>query len=1467
MYPKTAPSPDFVELEKEILSFWRDEDIFAQSVENRPQEKNGNNNAYVFYDGPPFANGLPHYGHLLTGFVKDIFARYHTMLGRRVERRFGWDCHGLPAEMGAEKELGISGRASITEFGVEKFNAHCRTSVMKYAHEWERYVERQARWVDFENDYKTMDKNYMESVLWAFKQLYDKGLIYEAYRVMPYSWAAETPLSNFETRLDNSYRQKESKAVTVAFTLSEVPDFIRDKNFAQNELPNFQKYKLVAWTTTPWTLPSNLALAVSSKVAYQLIGLRDICYIVSTSAAEKIKNYLGEEAVIYPQEYSGNYFLGLTYEPLFPYFKNHPNSFRVLDGSDFITTEDGTGIVHMAPGFGEDDQRVCEANNIKLVCPVDSAGKFTDEVADLNSKNSAAEFLLETERAYLRPFSADDLEVFYQLQSDPDVRKHFPNVLSLKEAKSMLNEFLEHQEKHGFSCFAAFEKSSGKFMGFAGCNYCGESSEIEICYSLHQEFWGKGFATELSIACMLDLFRNFAVEKILGFATPGNDSSFSILKKLGMNFVKEGIHWHDHDHVHEYEISKEAFLSTSVNEISARRAKAENLPLLTGRQVFETNDDIIKFLKLQGSWLKTEQYLHNYPHCWRTDTPLIYKALPSWYVEVTKFKDRMVELNQNINWIPENIRDGQFGKWLENARDWSISRNRFWGTPIPVWRSDNPENKKLYVFGSIAELEEFFATKITDLHRPFIDELIKPDPLDPKYTLRRVEDVFDCWFESGSMPFAQVHYPFENKQSFEENFPADFIVEYVAQTRGWFYTLVVLATALFDKHPFKNCICHGVVLDEKGQKLSKRLNNYADPMDVFARFGADAMRFVMISAPIMHGGELLIDKEGAMIRDAVRLVMKPVWNAYHFLTLYANADGLRGNFCLRSSTDNVLDNYILTKCRQAVEEIKNAMDSYSTPLACRAVESFFEVLNNWYIRRSKDRFWKKEKDADKQAAYDTLHTVLVTMTRAMAPLLPLLSEVVYRGLVSSISPSPQPSPAIEDFSSPASGGGQGGGITSTTDDKVPQKYIGLEIFTHRNSKALSNAKELRKNMTDAEIKLWSIIKERKINGVEFRRQQAIGPYIADFCSLSHALVIEVDGSQHAENKIYDSQRTEFIQKAGFRVIRFWNNEVLENIEGVWEKINENLKDLQKFPLPTLPRRRGRSYSNGEGVSPASAGFSFSSPASGGQGDEAIPSVHLSIFPDVSAFPNDIALINAMDLVRDVCNTALSIRNAQNIRVRQPLASLTLAGAKADEIQAFQSIIQEEVNVKSVKFIADFSVFAEQKLSIQFPVLGKRLPDKMKQIIPAAKKGEWKISANGGVEIIGEILQPEEFNLLLEAKPEFKKSAQALSQNDSLVLLDLEISADLKDEGIARDTIRLIQEARKNAGFDISDHIELALISTEKNLNAALEKFQHEIASQTLTRAKINFSQIDDAVFSVTEKIDDAEITIQLRLAA
>lgn len=786
-YPDVQSSPDFSKLEEAAQSRWQQEGTFQASIDHRPAKKGANNNEFIFYDGPPFANGLPHYGHLLTGYVKDVFARYQTMKGKKVERKFGWDCHGLPAEMGAEKELGVSGRAQIKEFGIDKFNDHCRTSVMKYAHEWEAYVNRQARWVDFEGGYKTMDTNYMESVLWAFKELYKKGLLYEAMRVMPYSWACETPLSNFETRMDNAYREKTSKAVTVAFTLKEKPKGAPD---------GCSSYKLLAWTTTPWTLPSNLALGVGKAIEYACIVKEGVCYILAASSIKAYEKDLG--TVESAGTLEGAALVGLSYEPLFPYFKDTKNAFKIL-AADFVEEGDGTGVVHLAPGFGEDDQAACDAHDIKLVCPVDSGGKFTAEVPD-------------------------------------------------------------------------------------------------------------------------------------------------------------------------YE----------------------------GRQVFDTNDDIIKYLKTIGAWLKTDQYIHNYPHCWRTDTPLIYKAVPSWYVRVTDFKDRMVELNQQINWIPGHIKDGLFGKWLENARDWSITRNRFWGCPVPIWKSDNPNNKELYVFGSIPELEAFFGTKVEDLHRPFIDTLTKPDPMDPKYTLRRVEDVLDCWFESGSMPYAQAHYPFENKEWFESHFPADFIVEYVAQTRGWFYTLMVLSTALFDRPPFKNVICHGVVLAEDGQKLSKRLQNYPDPQDIFKQYGADAMRWFMMSSPIMQGGELQIDKEGNAIRETLRLVIKPLWNAYNFFVLYANSDGIKAQY--RTDSANLMDRYILAKTREVVETVERSLDAYDTPTACHAIEGFFEVLNNWYIRRSRERFWREEKDADKQAAYDTLYTVLMIICQTSAPLLPLVTEEIYLGL-------------------------------------------------------------------------------------------------------------------------------------------------------------------------------------------------------------------------------------------------------------------------------------------------------------------------------------------------------------------------------------------------------------------------------------------------------------------------------------
>ena len=1067
-YPSVEANPDFSQIEERILKSWQENSAFTDSVTAREGSQE-----FIFYDGPPFANGLPHYGHLLTGFVKDLFARYQTMRGKKVERKFGWDCHGLPAEMGAEKDLQISGRQAIMKYGIDNFNEYCRTSVMKYTNEWEYYVTRQARWVDFEHGYKTMDKNYMESVLWAFKQLYDKGLVYEAYRVMPYSWAAETPLSNFETRLDNSYRDRVDKAITVAFELKEKP----------KGAPESEKYFILAWTTTPWTLPSNLGLAVNKELNYFTKKIGNNCYIYAVNSslavgrtrqlidAKPLDTDAFQANTITDKEIKGSDLLGLSYTPLFPYFKDNTNSFRILDGTDFVTDGDGTGVVHLAPGFGEEDQRVCEANDIELVCPVDHAGKFTDEIYDIDG-----------------------------------------------------------------------------------------------------------------------------------------------LKLKGLNVIEEN--------VENYKFG-------------------------------EANERIIDWLKKNGQLIKQDQITHTYPHCWRTDKPLIYKAVPSWYVEVTKFRERMVELNQQINWIPSNVKDGLFGKWLENARDWSISRNRFWGTPIPIWKS---KSGKIKVFGSIAELEAASGKKIDDLHRPYIDEIVITENGE-EYT--RVEDVFDCWFESGSMPYAQSHYPFENKDWFEKHFPADFIVEYVAQTRGWFYTLMVLSTAIFDKPPFKNCICHGVVLDDKGQKLSKRLNNYADPKDLFDKYGADALRWFMMSSPVMRGQELYIDKEGKFIRDVVRLAIKPIWNAYNFFCLYANADGIKAEFSIDSK--DVMDRYILAKAKQTVKNISNALDEYDTNKATDEVSDFFEILNNWYIRRNKERFWKSEKDEDKISAYNTLYTVLDIMSRAAAPLLPLTLEEIYKGL----------------------------------------------------------------------------------------------------------------------------------------------------------------------------------------------------------GNE--KSVHLQDYPDLSKLDNYHSLIELMDEVRDICNAAHAIRNRINIRIRHPLSELRIIGNAATDIDSYSTIcdiIKDEVNVKNVvvgqgeQKITDFAIY---NLKINFPVLGKRLPEKIKQIIPAAKKNHWKLLASNRIEIIGEILEPTEFTILLEPKPEYQNVAQPLSSNDALVILDTTITKELEQEGYARDLIRLIQQARKDAGLQVTDRINLR-IRVSDALKDMLLNFGGYIAEQVLA-SSISEGDMHNCSFITNDTIENEEVSI------
>ncbi|MPY97292.1 MAG: isoleucine--tRNA ligase [Actinophytocola sp.] len=787
-YPKVShgddgavpAQPSFPELEQDVLAYWSKDNTFEASVEAREPGEHGGNE-FVFYDGPPFANGLPHYGHLLTGYVKDVVPRYKTMRGRRVERRFGWDCHGLPAEVEAEKQLGISHKNEIEAMGVAEFNDACRASVLRYTGDWEEYVTRQARWVDFANDYKTLDVDYMESVMWAFKSLWDKGLVYEGFRVLWYCWRCETPLSNTETKMDDVYRQRQDPAVTVGLRVS-------------SDNPDLDGVRALVWTTTPWTLPSNLAAAVHPEVAYVAVrGSDGERYLLAEARVAAYARELGEEPEVLARFVGADLF-GTRYTPPFDFFAGQqPNAHQVLL-ADYVTTDDGTGIVHIAPAYGEEDKVVTDGAGIEPVTPVNARGEFDSQV-----------------------------------------------------------------------------------------------------------------------------------------------------------------------------------------------------PPYEGQQVFAANKAIIADLKAGGVVLRHETYDHPYPHCWRCDNPLIQRAVSSWFVAVTKFRDRMVELNQQINWVPSYIRDGQFGRWLENARDWGISRNRYWGSPIPVWVSDDPEYPRVDVYGSLDELERDFGVRPTDLHRPHIDELTRPNPDDPtgKSTMRRVPEVLDCWFESGSMPFAQVHYPFENADWFEHHYPGDFIVEYNGQTRGWFYTLHVLATALFDRPAFRNCVVHGIVLGDDGQKMSKSLKNYPDVNEVFARDGADAMRWFLMASPILRGGDLIVTERG--IRDAVRQAVLPLWNSYYFLALYANAEGVEGR--VRTDSQHVLDRYILAKTNELVTDVESAMDGYDIARGCALVREFLELLTNWYVRRSRDRFWAGDADA-----IDTLHTVLEVTCRVVAPLLPLTAEAVWRGL-------------------------------------------------------------------------------------------------------------------------------------------------------------------------------------------------------------------------------------------------------------------------------------------------------------------------------------------------------------------------------------------------------------------------------------------------------------------------------------
>ena len=803
MYESVDPKVNFPKQEEKILKFWEENKIFEKSVSQREGCEE-----YVFFDGPPFATGLPHFGHFIPSTIKDIIPRYQTMKGKKVERRFGWDCHGLPVENLIEKEIGLKSKTEIEEYGIDKFNEACRASVLRYTNEWRQTITRLGRWVDFDNDYKTMNPDYMESIWWIFKSLWDKGLVYEGHYILPTCPRCATPLSSHEVAT-GGYKEVHDPAITIRFKVIKA-----GPNTNDNEIANGSTYFL-AWTTTPWTLPSNLGLAMGPEIDYVKVKDGEEYYILAESRLGAYYKNPEDYEIIWKKK--GSELLGCRYEPLFSYFAKYSDAaegekdsglkctegaFRVFN-AEYVSTEDGTGIVHIAPGFGEDDNKVFKGSGVPTICPVDNECKFTAEVPE------------------------------YQ-----------------------------------------------------------------------------------------------------------------------------------------------------------------------GRFVKDCDKEIMDRLKNEGKLVKREQILHSYPFCWRCNSPLIYRGVGSWFVKVESMHEKLLKANSQITWQPAHIKEGRFGKWLANSRDWAISRNRYWGNPIPVWKC--PDCGKTICVGSREELKELSGVYPEDLHKHFVDKITIPCSCGG--TMKRIPEVLDCWFESGSMPYAQQHYPFENKEYFEKHFPADFISEGLDQTRGWFYTLTILAAELFDKPAFKNCVVNGLILASDGKKMSKSLRNYTDPVEVMNMFGADAIRLFLMHSPAVKADDLKYSDDG--VREVLKGILIPLWNSYSFFVTYANIDGVT---CDLHAFDeklptNSLDKWLLSITQKLVSDVTEALDEYDLSRAIDPIVAYIDQLNNWYIRRNRRRFWKSENDSDKKEAYSVLYYALVTFSKVAAPVIPFITESIYMNLRSSDEP-------------------------------------------------------------------------------------------------------------------------------------------------------------------------------------------------------------------------------------------------------------------------------------------------------------------------------------------------------------------------------------------------------------------------------------------------------------------------------
>ena len=1007
MYRPIDPKTHLPDIEHKHLEYWKASKIFERSVEARK-----GNEKFVFFDGPPFANGLPHYGHIMANSLKDAVTRYFTMRGYYVPRTNGWDCHGLPVEYEIEKELGLSGRKDIVDMGVEQFNTKCRESVFRYTAQWEELLTRIGRWVDFEDSYATLDSDYMESIWWVFKSIWDKKMVYQDFKSMHTCPRCVTPLSNFEVSL--GYKDVTDLSITAQFQSK------KDQNLF-----------FLAWTTTPWTLPGNSALAVGADVDYVRVSKEGKSYILAKALLLK---HLEEGSFTLEEEMKGSSLVGESYEPLFPYYKTSTlagiaNSWKVI-AADFVTTEDGTGIVHIAPGYGEDDYLAGKKEGIAVIQHVNMAGLFEPEVTDFAGK------------------------------------------------------FVKGQEQN-----------------------------------------------------------------------------------------------------------------------------------------------IAGWLEEHGLLFKKENFRHSYPHCWRCDTPLLNFATKAWFVRVTDIKDKLIANNKKIHWQPDHIQEGRFGKWLENVRDWNISRNRFWGCPIPVWECETCKAQEC--IGSVEELGKRSGGVLPkrdgelDLHKPYIDEVTLPCTAC-NGTMKRIPEVLDCWFESGAMPYAQLHYPFENKEEFEKNFPANFIAEGLDQTRGWFYTLHVLATLLFDKPAFQNVIVNGILLAADGEKLSKRKKNYPDPNALFEAKGVDTTRMFLYSSTAPLAEDVRFSEQH--VEDLMKKFTLTLWNTYSFYVTYANIDDVQPTL-LETQPAHKLDQWILSRLNGVMKETTENMDVYNLTKATRPLIEFVDDLSNWYIRRSRRRFWKSENDGDKAQAYQTLYTVLVKFSQLLAPFMPFLSDEIYRNL--------------------------------TGED----------------------------------------------------------------------------------------------------------------------------------------------------------------------------SVHLSNWPTPNASQIQPELDEEIGLARRVVNLGHAIRAGKKIRVRQPLATVTIGLPKSvtPEVVLLQKdVILEELNVKNLEILKDAGQVAEYVAVPNSKLLGPKYGKDVQKIIQEAKAGNFEVQEDHSIKVAGFTLLPEEIELAFKGKEGFDVE----SEEGVVVALDTEVTDALYQEGLMREVVRLVQDLRKEAGYEVSDRIQLQ-IKTEGKLEEAVTQFSDTIKAETL----------------------------------